>query len=133
MTFEIHNQTGGVINNVAGDQHVHAPQSGIGSAIVTLEQARAAALALETLLGTAALPAQVAAQVQSDVGGLCRELGTSDPDRPRVANVLARIISKVTEVGSFVGSSKEVVGALGVVAEWLGPLGAHLLGSLSGL
>lgn len=129
MTFNIGQQSAGVINNVAGDQIVSGSQSGN----VTLAQARDAAEGLQSLLGSAALPQPIRQELNGAVAEVSRELASPQPDRTLVAHRLTRIVQRVISASSLIGSTKEIVGTLTTLTEWLGPAGAHLLGLLSSI
>lgn len=131
MTFNIGNQSGGVINNVGGDQIVSGLQSGIIH--VTLAQARNAAQELQSLLGSSDLWPPIRQELDGAFAEVNRELALPLPDQPLVAHRLTRIVQRVVSAGSLVGSTKEIVGSLTTLAEWLGPAGAHLLGLISSI
>jgi hypothetical protein len=131
MTFNIGSQSGGVINNVGGNQIVSGSLSGISH--VTLAQARDAAQGLQSLLGSADLPPPIRQELDGALAEVNRELALPQPDQPLVVHRLTRIVQRVVSAGSLIGSTKEIVGSLTTLAEWLGPAGAHLLGLLSSI
>lgn len=129
MTFNIANQSGGVINNVGGDQYVSGSQSGVSN--VSLADARNAANVLQSLLGSVDIPATVREELQGDLAEVNRELAKPEPDQPKVAHRLTDIVQHVIGASSLIGATKEIFGTLNTLAQWLGPAGAHLLAMLS--
>jgi hypothetical protein len=129
LTFNIGNQSGGVINNVGRDQIISGSQSGVGQ--VTLVEARHAAELLQRLLRSADLPAPIQQELDGDIGQVTAELAKPHPDQPLVESKLTRIAHRIIDAGSVIGASKEIFGALTTLAQWLAPAGAHLLGLLA--
>jgi len=133
MTFNIGKQTGGVVNNVAGDQYVEGSQSGVGQATVSLPEAREALALLRGLLLPDGLPAPSAQDVQADLDGATEELAKPEPDRPSIAQKLKRVIETMISTGSLIGASSQILGSLHALVQWLGPAGAHLVARLPAL
>ncbi len=127
MTFNIGNQSGGVINNVAGDQWIDGGQQGT---VVTVDTARQAARLLRQAVDAAPLPADVADNARRHADDIDSELRRDNPDRPTVADRLHRLTTLLTSAGSLVAAATSIVGPVRTIATWLGQLGApiaHLL------
>jgi hypothetical protein len=130
MTFHIGSQTGGIINNVAGDQRVTGGQH--GTAVAT-EAALRAVHELRDALGTAALDAKTATEARARVEEIDTELRTPQPDRSRVARCLERLTRLLAAAGSLATAGVALVGPLQTLAGWLGTLGEPILQLLPAL
>ena len=131
MSFNIGSQTGGVINNVAGDQYVSGRQSGVA---VSLSDAQTAAQALQTALATADLSelgADQRTQLTTDADAIVAEVHASDPPQESIRDRLARITSILRDAGALAGAAAAIVGPVTALAQWLGPLGASVLALLA--
>jgi hypothetical protein len=127
MTFNITNQTGGVINNVAGDQRISGGQAG---SVVTLDAARAAARQLRAAVTAAPLPPGIAATARTEAAELDAEMRGAAPDRPAVAERLHRLTRALAGAGSLAAAAASMIGPIQTLAGWLGRLGepvAHIL------
>ncbi len=127
MTFNIGNQSGGVINNVAGDQWIDGGQQGT---VVTVDTARQAARLLRQAVDAAPLPADVADTARRHADDIDSELRRDNPDRPTVADRLHQLTTLLTWAGSLVAAATSIVGPVRTIATWLGQFGApiaHLL------
>lgn len=124
MTFNIGNQTGGVINNVAGDQRITGGQYGT---VVTTEAAISAVQQLREGLATAKLDGQAAAEARERVDEIDSHLRAPQPDRPRIAAVLERLTRILAAAGSFAAAGAGLIGPLQTLAGWLGSLGEPIL------
>jgi len=130
MTFNIGNQSGGVINNVAGDQHITGQQYG---ALVTTEDARRALGDLRNGVTTAGLGADTAADAHAQVAEMDAELRAERPDKSRFARVLERLTRLLAAAGSLATSGTALLGPLHALAGWLGALGGPILALLPAL
>jgi hypothetical protein len=130
MTFNIGSQSGGVINNVAGDQHITGQQHGT---LVTTEDARRALGELRHAVGTAGLGEATAADAHADVAEMDAALQAEQPDRPRFARVLERLTRLLASAGSLASSGAALIGPLHALAGWLGTLGGPILSLLPAL
>lgn len=126
MTFNIHNQQAGVINNVGRDQHISGGQRGQ----VSVGQARDAVQDLRDGLAATALAQAPAAEAGALVDELEADLAEPEPDRFRVAGALERLTRLLTATGSLVTAGAVLVGPLQTLATWLGTLGQPVLGLL---
>jgi len=54
-----------------------------------------------------------------------------DPDKPRTAGVLGRLIRLLTSAGSLATAGTALIGPLQALVSWLGPYGAGLLALLA--
>jgi hypothetical protein len=130
MTFNIGSQSGGVINNVAGDQHISGGQQGV---LVSTEDARRALGELRQGLATARLDEATAAGAHAQVADMEETLRTERPDRPRFARALERLTRLLAAAGSLASAGAALLGPLHALAGWLGALGAPILGLLAAL
>jgi len=128
MTFNIGNQTGGIINNVGGDQIIHGDQRG---EVVTLEQARAAARDLRGALERTGLGADPAASRQ--VQDIDAELHSARPEKATVAARLDGLARRIAAVGGWIRAGAAIIGPMRILATWLGHLGVPILGLLPAL
>lgn len=131
MVFNIGSQSGGVVNNVAGDQHVSGTQTGVS---ISVTDARAAAEALRQALDRmdlSALPGQHRGEIVAEADRLAVELDAEDPPKVSVADRLTRLTSLLRDAGAFAGAAASLVGPLTTIAAWLGPLGASALSMLA--
>jgi len=140
MTFNIGNQTGGIINNVAGDQRIAGGQHGT---VVTTEAALRAVQQLRDGLATTevtteatteaatnaatGLDGQTAAEARERVDEIDTELRAPQPDRPRIAAVLERLTRVLAAAGSLAAAGAALIGPLRTLAGWLGTLGEPIL------
>lgn len=127
MTFNIGNQSGGVINNVARDQHVSGGQQ--GTATVTQAQARTAVEDLLRLVQRAKLDltAEDRAALDEDLTEVRRELDELEPRREQIGERMSRVTAVLSRVGALVGAGVALAGPLATVATWLGTAGAGIL------
>ncbi len=127
MTFNIGSQSGGVVNNVAGNQRVEGGQHGIQ---ISREDARSAAAALSEILLAADLSAlghDERATVLEDAAVIDAEMAAPEPSRESVGVRLERVTSLLSSAGAFVGAGAALLGPLTTLAQWLGPVGASVL------
>lgn len=130
MTFNIGNQTGGVINNVAGDQRVTGGQQGT---VVTTGLARDAAANLRAAIQATTLDPRVSAEASARMDEIEAELRTPQPDRSRVAPVLRRLTESLKTAGALAAASVGLIGPLQTLVAWLGDVGAPIAGILARL
>jgi hypothetical protein len=130
MTFNIGSQSGGVINNVAGDQHITGGQHGT---LVSTEDARRAVGDLRRAVTAAGLGEATAAGAHAEVTEMDDVLRSERPDRPRFAGALERLTRLLAAAGSLASGGAALLGPLHALAGWLGALGAPILGLLPAL
>jgi hypothetical protein len=128
MTFNIGNQTGGIINNVGGDQTIHGGQRGQA---VTSQEAREAAHNLLEALEQPGLPDDAAARRQAQ--DIDTEMRSRAPDKSRVAGFLERFARIITTGARWARAGAAIVGPIRILAIWLGALGVPILGLLPAL
>ena len=130
MTFNIGSQSGGVINNVAGDQHITGQQYGT---LVTAEDARRALGDVRHAVTAAGLDQAAAAAAHTDVAEMDETLRAERPDKSRFARALERLTRLLSAAGSLVTSGAALLGPLHALAGWLGALGGPVLALLPAL
>lgn len=133
MSFNIGSQSGGVINNVAGDQRIEGGQHGVQ---VSREDAASAAATLRELLARTDLKAltdEERATVHEDAGAITDEMASPEPSPDKVVGRLKRITSILSATGALAGAGAALIGPLSAIASWLGPLGASVLSMLPAL
>ncbi|GAA2820319.1 hypothetical protein RMN57_29975 [Kitasatospora sp. CM 4170] len=129
MVFNIGNQQGGVVNNVAGDQTVHGGQSGHLTA--DGQDVRGLVGELRTAVEQAQLPPAMVPEVRAELNSLDTEVNRPEPDRAAVAGRLTRITRMLSTAGSLAVAGSRLIGPITALAGWLGTLGQpimHLLG-----
>jgi hypothetical protein len=129
MTFNIGSQSGGVINNVARDQHI----SGQYGTLVTTEDARRALGDLRHAVTATGLGEATAADAHANVAEMDAALQAGQPDRPRFARALERLTRLLSAAGSLATSGAALIGPLHALAGWLGALGGPILSLLPAL
>lgn len=127
MTFNIGNQNAANINNVGRDQHITGGQTGI---VVTPEQAQQALADLRTGITATRLDPVTSAAADTELRDIEAGLRQPEPDRARVAPRLERLTRILLAAGSLASAGSALVGPLRTLAQWLGALGAPILGLL---
>jgi hypothetical protein len=130
MTFNINNQTGGVINQVAGDQHIAGGQHGT---LTVTETARAAVAALSHGVREADLDADARAQAESHLDEIGTEMRKPSPEPPLVARAVEALTSLLKRAGALASAGASLVTPLQMIASWLGSLGVPILNLLPAL
>jgi hypothetical protein len=130
MTFNIGSQSGGVINNVAGDQHISGSQHGT---LVTTEDARRVLGELRHGVTAAGLGQATAAAAHTQVAEMDGMLRADRPDKPRFAGALERLTRLLAAAGSLASGSAALIGPLHALAGWLGAIGGPILALLPAL
>lgn len=130
MTFNISSQSGGVINNVGGDQYVTGHQHGT---LVTTGDALQALGELRHAVAAAGLAGPTAAGARAEVAEMDDALRTGHPDKPRFAGALERLTRLLAAAGSLASGGAALIGPLHVLAGWLGAIGAPILAMLPAL
>lgn len=115
MTFNIGSQSGGVINNVAGDQHISGGQYGN---LVSTVEVRDAVRALRTAVERSELAGNP--WVRADVQALSNEVNSPEPDRSSIADLLARLTVGAKSLGALASTGMALAGPLRTIAQWLG-------------
>lgn len=124
MTFNIGNQSGGQINNVAGDQHITGGQHAI---VVSTADAREAAKILGRRLSRAALSRRDAAAARNEVGEIESGMRAERPDRHRVAAALERLTRLLSAAGALATAGTALLDPIRALAGWLGGMGSAVL------
>jgi hypothetical protein len=127
MTFNIGGQNAGIINNVAGDQHITGQQYGT---LVTTEDARRALGDLRGAVTTAGLGRDTAADAHAQVVEMDETLRAEHPDKSRFARALERLTRLLAAAGSLASGGAALLGPLHALAGWLGALGGPILALL---
>jgi hypothetical protein len=130
MTFNIGSQTGGIINNVAGDQRITGGQHGT---VVTTEAAQRAVQELRDGLAATALDGPTATEARTRVDEIDTALRAPQPDRSRVAAALERLTRLLAAAGSLATAGVALIAPLHTLAGWLGTLGEPILRLLPAL
>lgn len=125
MAINIGSQTGGVINNVDGNQTIYGGQHG---GTVTSGAARQAVDQLAEALAQSAVPDDPVIAGQTEQ--LRSEMRTPEPDKGRIAACLERLTKVLTATQSWVKAGAAVLGPIRTIATWLGALGLPILGML---
>jgi hypothetical protein len=124
MTFNIRNQTAGVINNVAGDQTVHGGQ---GTNVVTLEATRSSVEALRRALEAASIDPSTRTAAADVLDELGTELAKDEPNQPKVAGRLEQLTSLLKSAGALAAAGAALTAPIQTLATWLGQLGEPIL------
>ena len=98
MTFNIGSQSGGVINNVAGDQNITGQQYGT---LVTTEDARRALGDLRQRGDDGRPRRATAAAAHAQVAEMDETLRAERPDKPRFAGALERLTRLLSAAGRW--------------------------------
>jgi hypothetical protein len=130
MTFNIGGQNAGIINNVAGDQHITGQQYGT---LITTEDARRALRDLRGAVTTAGLGKDTAAGAHAHVAEMDAALQAGQPDKPRFAWALERLTQLLAAAGSLASGGAALLGPLHALAGWLGALGGPIFALLPAL
>jgi len=123
MTFHIGSQSGGVVNNVGGDQHITGGQQG---SYVSAAEAGQAVAELRRALAREALSPGVAAAAYREIDEVERETSAAQPDREHAATALERLVRLLGRTTSFALTGLGMVSPLTTLVGWLGPLGARV-------
>lgn len=117
VTFNIGSQSGGVVNNVGGDQHITGDQRG---ALVTTEDARRAMRDLRDALAATTMDQATEAGAQAQMAEMNAAMRTARPDRSRFAAALEQLTRLLTTAGSLATAGTALAGPLHILATWLG-------------
>lgn len=121
MTFNIGSQSGGVFNNVAGNQNIYGGQQAYVAAEQSLQELRAA-LARHTL------PPGLAAAANADIDEIEQAVRAgTDPDRGRAARALERLTRLLSGAGSLAAAGASMIEPLRALATWLGPVAERVV------
>ena len=126
MSFNIHSQSAGVINNVDGDQRIVGGQSGT---LTSLERARDAAQTLQHVLAVS--HSRERAAMRSHVDAIAAEMQRHTPDRRTVAERVHNLIDLISASASVTSLGAAIAAPLRTLAEWLGDLGEPILRMLA--
>jgi hypothetical protein len=124
---------GDVHNSISGTVHGDAQQAGgdihstkVGGGTDTLD-ALVAAGHLRAALASLDLGPAARRTAEQELGYVERELSSPEPDRTEVARRLERFTAVIKAAGGLLAAGATIAGPVGVIAGWLGPLGAALL------
>ncbi|WP_026552440.1 hypothetical protein [Arthrobacter sp. H20] len=120
MSFNIGNQTGGVINNVAGNQRVSGTQHG---AAVSTSSVREAVQALRAAVDDADLDEATSVAVSGHLKDIETEVSAQDPDRSMVGTTLDQLAGLLMSAGAVATAGQSLIGPIRLVASWVGSLG----------
>jgi hypothetical protein len=130
MTFNIGNQNAANINNVGRDQHITGGQTGI---VVTSDQALQALAELRAGVKATRLDPVSSIAAEKELRDIEADMSRPEPDRTRIAPKVERLTRVLLAAGSLASAGSALVGPLGMLAQWLGALGAPILDLLPAL
>jgi hypothetical protein len=125
MVFNIHHQSGGIINNVEGDQHIHGSQQGT---VLGLVEVRDAVEQLRAAVTTSGLNEVDSKSVRECLKDIDSEVKRPEPDKATIATRL----KKITEIAKFAGTLAGIIGPVQTIVAWLGTLGQPIARILTG-
>ena len=126
MGFNINNQTGGVVNNVEGNQYIRGDQR---SGTVQSGDVRAAVQELERGVTSLGLTDSQLAAISVHLKDIEDEASRRHPEPEKVVDPL----KKITEIASAAGALAGLAGPIQNLVAWLGPLGQPIAKMLSGM
>ncbi|MGX1159810.1 hypothetical protein FBY31_1828 [Arthrobacter sp. SLBN-100] len=126
MGFNINNQTGGVVNNVEGNQYIRGGQH---SGMVQAGALRAAVQELERGVAASNVSGSQLAAMSGHLKEIDQEISRAHPEPDKVAGPLR----KLTEIASAAGALAGLAGPIQSLITWLGPLGQPIVKLLSGI
>lgn len=125
MGFNINNQTGGVVNNVEGNQYIRGDQRG---QMVQLGAVREAFQELEHGVTSIGLDDNKLAAISVYLKEINAEISRGHPEPEKVADPL----TKITKIASAAGALASLAGPIQNLMAWLGPLGQPIAKLLTG-
>ncbi|MBM6623215.1 hypothetical protein JTF08_16525 [Micrococcaceae bacterium RIT802] len=128
MNFNIGSQTGGVINNVSGNQRVSGGQHGQA---VSTDATRHALRELRAAVLQAGLDDGRAAAVAAPLEDIDAELAKPEPDRSKVGRALDELTALLLSAGALASAGQALAGPIRAIASWVGSWGpsvAQLMG-----
>lgn len=128
MSFNIGNQTGGVINNVSGSQRISGGQHGQAASTDTACHALRELRAVVLQAGLDDGKAAAAAAFLDDIDAGLTE---PEPDRSRVGRALDELTGLLLSAGALASAGQALAGPLRAIASWVGSWGpavAQLMG-----
>ena len=126
MGFNINHQTGGVVNNVEGNQYIRGGQH---SGMVQSGALRAAVQELERGVAASNVSDSQLAAMSGHLKEIDQEVSRDHPEPDKVAGPLQRL----TEIASAAGALAGLAGPIQSLVTWLGPVGEPIMKLLSGL
>lgn len=126
MGFNINNQTGGVVNNVEGNQYIRGGQH---SEMVQAGDVRKAVQELERGVASTGLRDSQLAAISVHLKEIQAEVNRTNPEPEKVVDPLKRI----TEIAGAAGALASLAGPIQSLISWLGPLGQPIAKVLSGM
>jgi hypothetical protein len=121
MTFNIGSQSGGVFNNVGGNQNVYGGQQAYAPAEQDLRELRAA------LVRHGLRPEQDAV-ARAEIDEIERAVRAgSEPDRGRAAQALERLTRLLSGAGALAAAGTSLIAPLRGLATWLGPVAERVV------
>jgi hypothetical protein len=121
VTFNIGSQSGGVFNNVAGNQQIYGGQQAYAAAEQSLRDLRAA-------LARQPLSPSEAAAAHAEIDEIEKAVRTgSEPNRGRAAQALERLTRLLSGAGSLVVAGTSLIEPLRALATWLGPVAERVV------
>jgi hypothetical protein len=128
VSFNIGQQNGGVINNVAGDQTIYGGQTGT---IVSVQEALAAVGQVRRELDGCALAPDTRAAATRELHGMEQDLRQPSPDKATIGESLTRLTKLLVTTGALATGTTSLLSALSGLATWLGHFGTTALRLLS--
>jgi hypothetical protein len=129
VVFNIGSQQAGVVNNVAGDQHLYGGQHAAMS--MDVADVRALLAKLREDIMRSSLPDNANAEAEAEIDAAAAELSKPQPDKRAIAGRLTELTKVLTAAGALATAGTGLGGALAAVAGWLGNLGEPIRNLLS--
>ena len=126
MGFNINNQTGGVVNNVEGNQYIRGDQR---SGMVQSGDVRKAVQELERGVTSLGLQDDQLRAMSVHLKEIEAEVNRKHPAPEKVVDPL----KKITEIAGAAGALASLAGPIQNLIAWLGPLGQPIAKLLSGM
>ncbi|MET1085896.1 MAG: hypothetical protein ABWY04_02050 [Arthrobacter sp.] len=126
MGFNINHQTGGVVNNVEGNQYIRGDQR---SQTVQSGGVREAVQELERGVECIGLDDSRLVAISPHLREIKAEVSRSHPDPEKVVDPLKKIVDIASAAGALAG----LAGPIQSLVAWLGPLGQPIARLLSGI
>lgn len=120
MSFNIGSQTGGVINNVTGTQHISGGQQGQA---VSDAAARSALVDLQAAVQEVSLPSGPVGTATAQLDEIKATLDSPKPDRSKVGAALEKLAALLIPLGAVTTSGAALIGPIQTLANWVGTWG----------